>query len=102
VLESGNPTKAIAALRRVFERDVTNANAWRKLSEAYKGLGRRTEATLALAPLAALGQANDLELATLQQTPPRPAAAPPRSFDRAELESIGLVAPNDPVGHLVA
>jgi len=102
VLESGNPTKAIAALRRVFERDVTNANAWRKLSEAYKGLGRRTEATLALAPLAALGQANDLELATLQQNPPRPASAPARSFDGAELESIGLVAPNDPVGRLVA
>jgi len=102
VLESGNPTKAIAALRRVFERDVTNASAWRKLAEAYKGLGRRTEATLALAPLAALGQANDLELATLQQNPPRPAAAPPRSFDGAELESIGLIAPNDPAGRLVA
>ncbi|HEV8551674.1 MAG TPA: tetratricopeptide repeat protein, partial [Polyangiaceae bacterium] len=102
VLESGNPTKAIAALRRVFERDVTNANAWRKLSEAFKGLGRRTESNLALAPLAALGQANDLELATLSQNPPRPASAPVRSFDHAELESIGLVPSNDPAAHLVA
>jgi tetratricopeptide (TPR) repeat protein len=102
VLEGGNPTKAIAALRRVFERDVTNAGAWRKLSDAYKGLGRRAESTLALGALAALGQANDLELATLQQSPPRPASAPARSFDGAELESIGLIAPNDPAAHLVA
>jgi len=102
VLESGNPNKAIQALRRVFEQDVTNANAWRKLSEAFKALGRRAEATLALAPLAALGQANDLELATLSQNPPRPATAPARSFDSAELESIGLIPHNDPAAQLVA
>jgi tetratricopeptide (TPR) repeat protein len=102
VLEAGNPQKAIQALRRVFERDVTNASAWRKLSEAFKGLGRRTEATLALAPLAALGQANDLELATLSQSPARPAAFPARSFDRAELESISLIQPGDPAAELIA
>jgi len=102
VLEAGNPAKAIQALRRVFERDVTNAAAWRKLSDCFKGLGRRTEATLALAPLAALGLANDLELATLQQSPPRPASAPARSFDLAELESIALIPAGDAAAQLVA
>jgi tetratricopeptide (TPR) repeat protein len=100
-LEAGNPAKAIQALRRVLERDVANALAWRKLAECFKALGRRTEATLATAPLAALGQANDLELATLSHSPPRPATAPPRSFDLAELESIALVPPGDPVARLV-
>jgi tetratricopeptide (TPR) repeat protein len=102
MLEAGNPQKAIGALRRVFERDVTNVSAWRKLSECFKGLGRRTEATLALAPLAALGQANDLELTTLSQSPPRPATFPARSFDRSELESISLIQPGDPAAELVA
>jgi tetratricopeptide (TPR) repeat protein len=101
MLEAGNPAKAIQALRRVLERDVTNALAWRKLSECFKALGRRTEATLAVAPLAALGQANDLELATLSHSPARPASAPPRSFDLAELESISLVPPGDPAARLV-
>ncbi|HTQ05244.1 MAG TPA: hypothetical protein VMI54_15375, partial [Polyangiaceae bacterium] len=98
---AGNPAKAIQALKRVFDRDVTNAAAWRKLSECFKALGRRTESTLALAPLAALGQANDLELATLSQSPPRPATAPARSFDLAELESIALVPAGDPAGRLL-
>jgi predicted Zn-dependent protease len=78
-LEANNPQKAIQALRRVFERDVTNLVAWRKLAEAYKALGRRVEAQIAVAPLAALGQANDLELASLSQNPARPASAPARS-----------------------
>jgi tetratricopeptide (TPR) repeat protein len=101
VLEAGNPAKAILALKRVFERDVTNAAAWRKLSECFKALGRRTESTLALAPLAALGQANDLELATLSHSPARPASAPARSFDLAELESIALVPAGDPAARLL-
>jgi cellulose synthase operon protein C len=101
VLEAGNPAKAIQALRRVLERDVTNATAWRKLSECFKALGRRTESTLALAPIAALGQANDLELATLSQSPARPASAPPRSFDLAELESISLVPAGDSAARLI-
>jgi tetratricopeptide (TPR) repeat protein len=101
-LEANNPQKAIQSLRRVFERDVTNLVAWRKLAEAYKALGRRVEAQIAVAPLAALGQANDLELASLSQNPARPASAPARSFDAAELESIALVPSSDPAARLVA
>lgn len=101
-LEANNPQKAIQSLRRVFERDVTNLVAWRKLGDAYKALGRRVEAQIAVAPLAALGQANDLELASLSQNPARPASAPARSFDAAELESIALVPSSDPAARLVA
>jgi tetratricopeptide (TPR) repeat protein len=102
LLEAGNPQKAVQALRHVFERDVGNAAAWRKLSECFKALGRRAESNLALAPLAALGQANDLELLTLSQTPPRPASLPSRSLDGAELQSIALVPPTDPAARLLA
>ncbi|HEY3500743.1 MAG TPA: tetratricopeptide repeat protein, partial [Polyangiaceae bacterium] len=101
LLEAGNPQKAILSLRRVFDRDVTNVGAWRKLAEAYKALGRRSEATLSVAPLVALGQANDLELATVSQQRARPASAPARSFDGAELESIALVSASDPAARLL-
>lgn len=102
LLEAGNPQKAIVSLRRVFEKDVTNVAAWRKLGDAYKSLGRRSEAILAVAPLLALGQANDLELSTLSQHPPRPASAASRSFDAAELESVALVSSSDPAARLLA
>ncbi len=102
LLDAGNPAKAMVALRQVFERDVTNAAAWRKLGDCFRALNRRAEATLAIAPLAALGQANDLELATLSQHPPRPASLAPRSLDATELESIGLVPPAEPAARLTA
>jgi tetratricopeptide (TPR) repeat protein len=102
LLEAGNPGKAMQSLRRVIELDPRNADAWRKLGESFKGLGKRGEATLTLSVLAALGHANDLELATLAQNPPRPAAAPPRSFDANELQAIGLVPDNDPAARLLS
>jgi tetratricopeptide (TPR) repeat protein len=102
LLEAGNPQKAIQALRHVFDRDVGNAAAWRKLSDCFKALGRRAEANLALAPLAALGQANDNELLTLSQHPPRPASLSPRSLDATELQGIALVPSTDPAARLLA
>jgi len=102
LLEAGNPQKAIQALRHVFDRDVGNAAAWRRLGDCFKALGRRAEATLALAPLAALGQANDLELATISQHPARPASLPARSFDHDELESISPARPAEPAVRLLA
>jgi tetratricopeptide (TPR) repeat protein len=102
LLEAGNPQKAIQALRHVFERDVGNAAAWRKLADCFKSLGRRAEANLAVAPLAALGQANDLELLTLSQHPPRPASLPARSLDATELQGIALVPSTDPAARLIA
>ena len=102
LLEAGNPSKAMQSLRRVIELDPRNAEAWRKLGDSFKGLGRRGEATLTLAVLAALGQANDLELATLAQNPPRPASAPARSFDATELEAIGLVPKGDEAARLLS
>jgi hypothetical protein len=102
LLEAGNPGKAMQSLRRVIELDPRNADAWRKLGDAFKGLGKRAEATLTLSVLAALGQANDLELATLAQNPPRPASAPARSFDTNELSAIGLVPQGDVTARLLA
>lgn len=102
LLEAGNPGKAMQSLRRVLETDPRNGEAWRKLADCFKGLGKRAEATLTLSVLAALGQANDLELATLAQTPSRPASAPPRSFDRAELEAMGLLPASDPAARLLS
>jgi tetratricopeptide (TPR) repeat protein len=102
LLEAGNPGKAMQSLRRVLETDARNAQAWRMLSDCFKGLNRRAEATLTISVLAALGQANDLELATLAQNPPRPASAPSRSFDGAELAQMGLVPEGDAAARLVA
>jgi hypothetical protein len=82
--------------------DPRNADAWRKLADCFKGLNRRGEATLTLSVLAALGQANDLELATLAQNKARPASAPPRAFDAAELQAMGLVPEGDATVRLVA
>ncbi len=102
LLEAGNPGKAMQSLRRVLETNPRDADAWRKLADCFKGLGRRGEAALTLSVLAALGQANDLELATLAQNRPRPASAPPRSFDAAELHAVGLVPEGDTTARLVA
>jgi tetratricopeptide (TPR) repeat protein len=102
LLEAGNPGKAMQSLRRVLETDPRDAEAWRKLADCFKGLGRRAEATLTLSVLAALGQANDLELATLAQTRSRPMSAPPRSFDAAELQAMGLLPDGDVTARLVA
>ena len=102
LLEAGSPGKAMQSLRRVLEMNPRNGNAWRMLADCFKGLGRRGEVTLTLSVLSALGEANDLELATLAQNPGRPASAPARSFDANEVQAMGLVPDDDPAARLLA
>ena len=77
----------------VLELDVMRADAWRELAEAFKGLGRTAEATLALAPLVALNAANDLERTTLSMRPPRAGAAHAGSFDANEFTPRSICCP---------
>lgn len=93
---AGNPGDALRSLRRVLEENVADAGAWRKLGDCFRALGKNADASLTLGPLAALGQANDLELSTLAQRQPRVGVAPPRSFDQTEVEATALVEPRDP------
>ena len=102
LLKSGQFGPALAAARRVLELDVMQANAWRELSEAFKGLGRGVEAVLALAPLVALNAANDLERATLATRPMRAGAAHAGSFDASEFGAIDLLPADDPASRLLA
>jgi hypothetical protein len=86
----------------VLELDVMRAEAWRELAEAFKGLGRTAEATLAIAPLVALNAANDLERSTLSMRPMRAGAAHSGSFDASEFAPIDLLPPDDPASLLLA
>src|SRR6185369_10459759 len=95
LLRAGQFAPALAAARRVLETDVMRPSAWRELSEAFKGLGRVPEATLALAPLLAVNAANDLERATLAARAPRSGAGHARAFDVAQLQAIAALPADD-------
>ena len=102
LLKAGQFGPAVAAARRVLELDVMRPAAWRELSEAFKGLGRIAESTLALAPLVAINAANDLERATLSARAPRSGAGHARAFDSIQLELIDLLPEGDPASRLLA
>jgi tetratricopeptide (TPR) repeat protein len=68
---------------------------WRELSEAYKELGRDEQARLALGPLLALNQANQLEQATYGMRPPRPESAGVGQFDKAAFRAVEAHSPDD-------
>lgn len=102
LLKAGQFGPAVATSRRVLELDVMRADAWRELAEAFKGLGRTAEATLALAPLVALNAANDLERATLSTRASRAGAAHAGSFDASELQTIDLLPADDPAARLLS
>jgi tetratricopeptide (TPR) repeat protein len=102
LLKAGQFGPAIGAIRRVLELDVMRASAWRELADAFKGLGRTAEATLAIAPLVAINAANDLERATLSARPLRAGAAHAGSFDAGEFTAIDLLPADDPASRLLA
>jgi tetratricopeptide (TPR) repeat protein len=102
LLKAGQFTRALVALRRLLELDVMRPAAWRELSEAFKGLGRTAEATLALAPLVALHAANDLERATLSARPSRPGVGQPGAFDESLFQALDLLPADDPASRLLA
>jgi tetratricopeptide (TPR) repeat protein len=68
---------------------------WRELAEAYKELGRDEQARLALGPLMALNQANQLEQATYGMRPPRPESAGVGQFDKTAFRAVEAHSPDD-------
>jgi cellulose synthase operon protein C len=68
---------------------------WRELAEAYKELGRDEQSRLALGPLMALNQANQLEQATYGMRPPRPESAGAGQFDKTAFRAVEAHSPDD-------
>lgn len=80
--------QALIELRRLLEVDVTKVETWGSILECFQGLGRTEEATLAMAPLVALGFANDLERATVSSRPSRFAHSRPGAFDETAFRGV--------------
>ena len=87
---AGHMQQAIQELRKLLEVDVMRVETWRDLSAALSGMQREREARLALAPLVALGVANDLEQSSVGSQPPRPASAQPGSFDEVAFRHVDV------------
>jgi hypothetical protein len=68
---------------------------WRELSQAYKELGREEQSRLALGPLMALNQANQLEQATYGMRPPKPPESAAGQFDKAAFRAVEAHSPDD-------
>ena len=102
LLKAGQFAPALSALRRLLELDVMRPAAWRELSEAFNGLQRPAEATLALAPLVAIHAANDLERATLSARASRTGAGHAGAFDSSEFRAIDSLPADDPASQLLA
>jgi hypothetical protein len=82
--------------------DPTRENAWRQLAEGLTRLQRSADGSVGIAPLIALGLANDLERATWSTRVARTAAALPGSFGANELGSISPQTGDDPAARLIA
>ena len=85
---SGHFPQALIELRRLLEIDVTKIETWSAILECFQGLKRADEATLAMAPLVALGFANDLEKATVAARPSHFARSRPLSFDDTAFRGV--------------
>jgi tetratricopeptide (TPR) repeat protein len=99
---AGHYPQALAELRKLLEVDVTRVQTWRDLVESFKGMQRQEEATLAMAPLVALGAANDLERATLASRPSRFSSTMPGAFDDAAFRGIDARGAPDSAGDLLS
>jgi hypothetical protein len=86
----------------VLTADVHQPKSYRQLAEAFRGLERPAEATLALGPLVALGYENDLERTTWSLRPVRPLASPAGAFGPAEIASIAPRRGEDPTLRLLS
>lgn len=85
---AGHHAQAADELRKLLTVDVDGAEYWRELAETLGAMGRARERNLALAPLVVLGAANDLERATLDANPPRPASAIAGGFDSVAYRGV--------------
>ena len=99
---AGHLPQAVEELRRLLELDVMRAAVWRDLIDTFKQLGRTEESTLAMAPLIAIGLANDLERSTLAMRPSRTAAVPPGAFETTAFKLVDAVGQPDAVGDLLS
>jgi len=85
---AGHHQPAIAEFRHLLEADVSRPASWRGIVECFQALGRTEEATLAMAPMVALGFGNDLERATISSRLPRTAHARPGAFDEVAFRGL--------------
>lgn len=99
---AGHLQQAADEYRKLLDFDVMRADAWRELAEALRGMQRADEATLALAPLVAIGVASDLERSTLASRPPRAPQPSAQVFDSATFKLADAVGQPDPASDLLA
>jgi len=99
---AGHFPQALIELRRLLEADVTKVETWGAILECFQGMQRTEEATLAMAPLVALGFANDLERATVSSRPSRFAHSRPGSFDETAFRGVDLRGADPALGVLAA
>jgi tetratricopeptide (TPR) repeat protein len=93
---AGELTAAADSLRRVLELDVTRASAFRALSAVLRQMNRQADAIVALAPVAALGEATDLERSELLALPIRAALAPAGALTPEEQSTFDGLDLHDP------
>jgi tetratricopeptide (TPR) repeat protein len=86
---------AVKQLRLLLDVDVMREQTWRDLAECFTGMQRMPEAVLAIAPLVALGKANDFELASHAARATRPANLPADAFDAGVLAGIDALPSGD-------
>ena len=102
LLGAGQYQRAIAELSRALAADVQQPKIFRQLAEAFRGLDRSVEATLALGPLVALGYANDIERTTWSLRPVRSLAINPGAFGPNEIAAIASKRGEDTTLRLLA
>ena len=80
--------KALGELRRLLASDVRVPQAWRALASLTRSLNEPDGAAVAMAPLVALGQADEQETRTVGGRRPRPAEAPAGILGEAGLKQL--------------
>ncbi|MBN2192938.1 MAG: tetratricopeptide repeat protein [Polyangiaceae bacterium] len=99
---AGDLGGAADALRRVLELQVTRAPAWRSLSAILTKMQRSADATLALAPLVAIGSATESDRARLATVPCRAGLAPVGSMTVEEIDALDPLGSSDPALEVLA
>jgi tetratricopeptide (TPR) repeat protein len=101
LISQGQFPRAMSELERVVGLDIQRAAAWRQIAEVLKRMQRAGDGSVGVAPLLALGLANDLERSTWAARTARTAAAVPGSFGRNEFAQISLQAGEDAAAGLI-
>jgi tetratricopeptide (TPR) repeat protein len=99
---SGHLPQAADELRRLLELDVMRVDVWRELADVFKQLQRPDDATLAVAPIVAIGMGSDLERSALATRPSRALNVAPGSIDGTAMKMVEAVAQPDPAAELMA